>query len=214
MSGGAEEQGSGGAEVQRCGGACLGRLASISNHQSPDLIHRDKATMKKQANQSTEQQPHPLAIEIGRLFRAHGLTLALAESCTGGLIGSLITDVPGSSDYFLGSAVTYAYSAKENILGVRHETLLAHGAVSAETAGEMAQGARRIFGADIAASVTGVAGPGGALPDKPIGLVYIHLSAVDAEIGERYVWDSDRMGNKRLSAEAVLGLVIRYLGEW
>jgi PncC family amidohydrolase len=119
--------------------------------------------------------------------------------------------VPGSSDYFLGSAVTYAYSAKENILGVSHATLLAHGAVSAETAAEMAQGARRVFGADIAASVTGIAGPGGSLPGKPVGLVQIHLSAEDAEIGERHVWDSDRAGNKLLSAEAVLRLVVRYL---
>jgi len=144
-------------------------------------------------------------------LRKHGLTLALAESCTGGLVGSLITDVPGSSDYFLGSAVTYAYSAKETILGVRHETLVAHGAVSAETAAEMAQGARRVFGADIAASVTGIAGPSGGLPGKPVGLVHMHLSAADAEISERHVWHSDRAGNKRLSAEAVLRLVIRYL---
>lgn len=156
--------------------------------------------------------PHPLAIELGPLLRAHGLTLALAESCTGGLIGNLITDVPGSSDYFLGSAVTYANSAKENILGVRRETLLAHGAVSAETAAEMAQGARRLYGADIAASVTGIAGPGGDTPGKPTGLTYIHLSAPDAEIGQRHIWEADRMGNKLLSAEAVLQLVVGYLG--
>jgi PncC family amidohydrolase len=157
------------------------------------------------------QLPHPLAVELGRLLRARGLTLALAESCTGGLIGNLITDVAGSSDYFLGSAVTYANSAKENILGVRHETLLAYGAVSAETAAAMAQGARRLYGADVAASVTGIAGPGGETPGKPTGLTFIHLSAADAEIGERHVWDSDRMGNKRLSAEAVMRLVMRYL---
>jgi len=164
-------------------------------------------------SQPTNEPPHPLAVTLGLRLNARGRTLALAESCTGGLIGSLITDVPGSSDYFLGSAVTYAYSAKENILGVRHETLLTHGAVSAETAREMAQGARRVFGADIAVSVTGIAGPGGGLPDKPVGLVHIHLSATDAEFGERYVWDSDRAGNKWLSAEAALRLVIRYLGE-
>jgi len=152
-----------------------------------------------------------LAVEVGRLLLARGLTLALAESCTGGLIGSLITDVPGSSNYFLGSAVTYAYSAKEAVLGVQHETLLAHGAVSAETAAQMAQGARRLFGADIAASVTGIAGPGGGLPNKPVGLVHIHLSAADAEISERHVWDADRIGNKQLSAEAVLRLVACYL---
>lgn len=168
--------------------------------------------MEKPSAPSAAPQPHPLAVELGRLLRAHGLTLALAESCTGGLIGDLITDVAGSSDYFLGSAVTYAYSAKEGILGVRHETLLAHGAVSAETAAEMARGARRIYGADIAAAVTGIAGPGGGLPGKPVGLVHIHLAAADAEIGECHVWGADRMGNKRLSAEAVLALVIRYLG--
>ncbi len=159
----------------------------------------------------TLRQPHPLAVELGALLRARGLTLALAESCTGGLIGSLITDVAGSSDYFLGSAVCYAYSAKEAILGVPHETLLAHGAVSAETAAAMAQGARRLYGADIAASVTGIAGPGGGTPDKPTGLTHIHLSAVDAEIGQRHVWPADRLGNKLLSAEAVLRLVIEYL---
>ena len=154
-----------------------------------------------------------LAEQAGRLLLARGLTLALAESCTGGLIGSLITDVPGSSNYFLGSAVCYAYSAKEGVLGVRHETLLAHGAVSAACEAEMAQGARRLFGADIAVSVTGIAGPGGGLPNKPMGTTHVHLSAADAEIGEHHVWGADRLGNKRLSAEAVLRLVIRYLGK-
>ncbi len=152
-----------------------------------------------------------LAIMVGRRLSAAGLTLALAESCTGGLIGHLITEVAGSSGYFLGSAVCYAYSAKEKILGVRHETLVAHGAVSAETAAEMAQGARRLFAADIAVSVTGIAGPGGGLPHKPVGLVHIHLSAADAEISERHVWHADRSGNKRLSAEAVLRLILRYV---
>lgn len=164
--------------------------------------------MKKSAH----PQPHPLAVELGVLLRARELTLALAESCTGGLIGNLITDVPGSSDYFLGSAVTYANSAKEGILGVKHETLLAYGAVSAETAAEMAQGARRVYGVDVAAAVTGIAGPGGDTPGKPTGLTYIHLSAPDAEIGQRHVWDANRMGNKLLSAEAVLRLVMAYLG--
>jgi PncC family amidohydrolase len=167
--------------------------------------------MEETTKPTAIQQPHPLAGEFGRLLSARGLTLALAESCTGGLIGSLITDVAGSSDYFLGSAVTYANSAKQNLLGVRPETLLAHGAVSAETAAEMAQGARRLFGAAIAASVTGIAGPGGGMPGKPVGLVHIHLSAADAEIGERHVWGADRMGNKLLSAEAVLRLVTWYL---
>jgi nicotinamide-nucleotide amidase len=127
------------------------------------------------------------------------------------LVSNLITDISGSSDYFLGSAVTYAYSAKETILGVRHETLEEHGAVSSETAAQMAQGARRLFGADIGVSVTGVAGPTGEQPGKPVGLVYIHLSAPDTEFSERYVWDSDRVGNKRLSAWAALRLLARYV---
>jgi len=152
-----------------------------------------------------------LARKLGRLLTAQGLTLALAESCTGGLIGDLVTDVSGSSNYFLGSAVTYAYSAKEAILGVRHDTLASYGAVSPQTAAEMARGARRIFGADLAVAVTGIAGPTGGLPGKPVGLVFIHLSTKDAEIGERWVWNSDRIGNKRLTAETVLRLLIRHL---
>ncbi len=152
-----------------------------------------------------------LAAEIGSLLRERHLTLATAESCTGGLVGDLITDIAGSSDYFLGSAVSYAYSAKEGILGVRHETLLAHGAVSPETAAEMAWGARRLFRSSIAVSVTGIAGPGGGTAEKPVGLVYMHLTADDAEIGERHIWDRDRIGNKQCSTEAALALVLKYL---
>jgi PncC family amidohydrolase len=151
------------------------------------------------------------AAEIGRLLRERHLTLATAESCTGGLIGDLLTDVAGSSDYFLGGVVSYAYSAKEGILGVRHETLLAHGAVSGETAAEMAWGARRLFRSSIAVSITGIAGPGGGTAEKPVGLVYLHLTAGDAELHERHVWLSDRIGNKQRSAEAALALVLKYL---
>jgi PncC family amidohydrolase len=152
-----------------------------------------------------------LAARLGQVLLAQGKTLALAESCTGGLTASLITDIAGSSAYFLGSAVTYSYEAKEQVLGVAHATLLAHGAVSPETAGEMARAARRLFGADLALSVTGIAGPGGATPEKPVGLVCIHLSAHDAEIDEQHVWPLDRVGNKMLSAHAVLTLAMRYL---
>ncbi len=152
-----------------------------------------------------------LAAEAGRVLAERKLTLGLAESCTGGLLCNLITDIAGSSNYFLGGIVSYAYSAKEGVLGVRHETLLAHGAVSPQTAAEMAWGAQRILRSDIAMSLTGVAGPSGGTPDKPVGLVYIHLSAGDAEIGERHLWDGDRIANKERSAEAALRLLIRYL---
>ncbi len=159
------------------------------------------------------RRPHPLAFRVHRVLVERKLTLAFAESCTGGLIGDLITDISGSSAYFLGSAVTYSDDAKQKLLKVQAATLAAHGAVSAETAAEMAQGARQLYGADIAASVTGIAGPTGATPGKPVGLVYIHLSAEGAEWGERHQWDADRLGNKALSAEAVLWLVLRYLAE-
>lgn len=157
------------------------------------------------------RRPHSLASRVHRLLVKRGLTLALAESCTGGLIGDLITDISGSSAYFLGSAVTYSDNAKQRLLGVQATTLAAHGAVSAPTAAEMAQGARQLYGADIAASVTGIAGPTGATPGKPVGLVYIHLSAEGAEWGERHQWDADRVGNKVLAAEAVFRLLLRYL---
>ena len=102
--------------------------------------------------------------------------MSAAESCTGGLIGYSITDIPGASDVFLGSAVTYSNESKENILGVKHQTLLQYGAVSEETAREMVLGSIEVYQSDIAVSVTGIAGPGGATPDKPVGLVYIAVA--------------------------------------
>jgi PncC family amidohydrolase len=162
---------------------------------------------------NTTELVHPLAARLGELLRRRGWTVGLAESCTGGLIASLITDVAGSSDYFMGSAVTYANAAKAGILGVQQQTLDEAGAVSAETAAEMAQGARRIFATTLAASVTGIAGPTGATPAKPLGLTYIHLSGPHGERSERHLFDSNRMGNKLLAAEAVLRLGIRYLEE-
>jgi PncC family amidohydrolase len=149
--------------------------------------------------------------EIGALLVTRGLTLVTAESCTGGLVAHRITDVPGSSAYFLGGFVAYANEAKEEILGVRHETLLAHGAVSEETALEMARGARQRLGADLGISTTGIAGPAGGTPDKPVGLVYVALSASRVELCQRYVWQGDRLSNKEQSAEAALQLLRSYL---
>jgi PncC family amidohydrolase len=149
-----------------------------------------------------------LEARLGRLLTDKGLTLALAESCTGGLIANRVTDVAGSSAYFIGGVVSYANEAKEILLGVRHETLITHGAVSAETALEMARGVRERLGTDLAASVTGIAGPSGGTPGKPVGLTYVGLSAPGIERAERFVWDRDRAGNKALSADAVLRLLI------
>jgi nicotinamide-nucleotide amidase len=148
---------------------------------------------------------------VGELLRARGLTLALAESCTGGLIAHRITNVSGSSDYFLGGVVAYSNDAKEHILGVQHETLLKYGAVSEPTAREMAQGARRVLHADVAVSVTGIAGPTGGTPEKPVGLTFTGLSTRDGEWCERNVWQGDRESNKAQAAEAALNLLYRYL---
>jgi len=157
--------------------------------------------------------PNDTALEIivGRLLKQCAFTLALAESCTGGLVSHRVTNVPGSSDYYQGAVVAYSNEIKELILRVRRDTLHHYGAVSEHTALEMAQGVRRIFHADIGLSVTGIAGPGGGAPEKPVGLTYIALAAPDIEKAERYVWSRNRQGNKARSAEAALGLLRRYL---
>jgi len=152
-----------------------------------------------------------LESELGELLVARGLTLAVAESCTGGLLCHRLTNVAGSSRYFLGGVVSYANEAKINVLGVRLDTLQAHGAVSPQTAQEMAQSARGLFGADIALAVTGVAGPGGGTVQKPVGLVFVHLSAGDAEWGERFQWAGGREQNKAQSAASALLLLRSYL---
>ncbi len=159
-----------------------------------------------------DERLYSLSEAIGEELIARGWKLSCAESCTGGLVGHLLTEIPGSSRYFVGGLISYSNEAKENILGVRRETLLAFGAVSPQTAEEMARGARRIFNTDAAISVTGIAGPGGGMPGKPVGLVYLHLSADGVEMGERYVWSGDRSQNKWHSAEAVLQLLLRFLG--
>src|SRR5918912_4513482 len=112
---------------------------------------------------------------VGELLLAHDLKLALAESCTGGLVASRITDVPGSSHYFLGGFVTYAYEAKTACLGIPFDFLIQHGAVNPETALMMARAARERLGADVALGITGIAGPSGGSADKPVGLVYVAL---------------------------------------
>ncbi len=151
--------------------------------------------------------------QVGSLLKAQGLTLATAESCTGGLLAHRITNVPGSSAYYLGGFVTYSNQAKERFLAVRHETMLAHGAVSEEVAREMARGARRRMRADVAVAITGIAGPSGGTPEKPVGLVYVALSAADTEQCHRYLWQGDRLTNKEQSVEVALRLLLAYLQE-
>ena len=153
----------------------------------------------------------PLEIRVGQALLQLGMTLAVAESCTGGLIGHRITNVAGSSIYFMGGVVSYSYDAKEHLLGVSHQTLYEFGAVSEQTAREMARGVRRALGTDVGLAVTGIAGPGGGLPDKPVGLTWVALSARDADRAREFTWTSDRLGNKTQSAEAALALLHDYL---
>ena len=145
-----------------------------------------------------------LASRVIEIFREKGLSLAFAESCTGGMIAETITNVAGASDIFYGSAVTYVNSAKERILGVTRETLEKHGAVSSECAEEMACGARRVYGADVAMSVTGIAGPGGGSEGKPVGTVWFGLATKDGAETFRRRFDGDRAAVRRQTVEEVL----------
>jgi PncC family amidohydrolase len=148
---------------------------------------------------------------VARLLTEQGLTIAVAESCTGGLIAHQLTNVSGSSAYFLGGVVAYANQVKERVLGVSGETLTAHGAVSEACAREMARGARRLFDTDVALSSTGIAGPTGGTAEKPVGLVYMALAAQDVERCERHLWHGNRLENKQRTSEAALALLRQYL---
>ncbi len=150
---------------------------------------------------------------IAQLLRERKQTLATAESCTGGLIGSLLTDVSGSSDYYLGGIIAYANEVKQNVLGVDAATLAAAGAVSEPTALAMAHGVRHLLGSDYALSTTGIAGPTGGTADKPVGLVYMALVGPDVARCERHIWDRDRIGNKLLSAQRAIQMLIEHLTE-
>lgn len=149
--------------------------------------------------------------QIGPQLLDRGLTLVTAESCTGGLVGHLLTSQPGSSAYYLGGVVSYSNVLKMRLLGVREETLEVHGAVSEETALEMARGARRRLGGDIGVSVTGIAGPGGGTESKPVGLTFIGLSSPWGDTVRRFVWGGERAANKLASARAALQLVHQQL---
>jgi PncC family amidohydrolase len=148
---------------------------------------------------------------LGEILAQRKLTLGTAESCTGGLIGHRITNVPGSSSYFRGGIIAYSNDAKQYLLGVPVALFLAYGAVSDPVARAMARGARSALNSTLAVSVTGIAGPGGGTADKPVGLTYIALAAPNGEWSERHVWDGDRLAVKEQSADAALRLVQRYL---
>jgi nicotinamide-nucleotide amidase len=148
--------------------------------------------------------PGGLAAKLGARCAVLGLRLATVESCTGGLVGHLVTDVPGSSAWFVGGYVTYSDDLKQAMVGVPTEVLAAHGAVSAQVAMAMAIGGRTRTGADLAVAVTGIAGPDGGTPSKPVGLTYVAVADAAGVDVRRHVWSGDRHDNKRRSASAAL----------
>lgn len=155
------------------------------------------------------EESEALAARLQVACLAAGLTVATAESCTGGLLAHLLTEVPGSSGYFRGGVIAYADPVKVAQLGVPREVLAAHGAVSAQVAIAMAEGVRARLGTDLGVSVTGVAGPDGGTASKPMGLVYVAVVGGGAapEV-RRFLWPGDRTQNKLASAEAAVTMLI------
>ena len=150
---------------------------------------------------------------VGQMLCAKGYTISCAESCTGGLLTSTLTDVPGSSAYVMGSVVSYSNDVKSRILHVAEETLAAHGAVSPETARAMAEGVRDLMQTDVGVGITGIAGPGGGSPEKPVGLVYIAVSAPEKTSVEKNVFSGVRAEIKRAAVNKALAMVQEMIRE-
>jgi len=146
--------------------------------------------------------------KVAKLFRDSGLTLSVAESCSGGLIAKRITDIPGSSGYFLLGAITYSNDSKERVLGVPAELIEKYGAVSSEVALAMAEGVRRVSGSDIAIATTGIAGPGGGTPEKPVGTVFIAIDSRDGGKSFLHHFEGDRNTIRDATAETALQLLL------
>ena len=167
------------------------------------------ASLPAEARRETEAPS--LEARIGKILSEHKWTLSLAESCTGGLISHRITNVPGSSEYFIGGVVAYAYSAKVALLGVRWETLQRFGAVSSETVLEMASGARKLFKTDFALSVSCIAGPGGATPNKPVGTSWVGLASIGRMWSRHFLLSGDRAANKEMLAQLALEKLLQFI---
>lgn len=150
---------------------------------------------------------------VGQMLCAKGYTISCAESCTGGLLTSTLTDVPGSSAYVMGSVVSYSNDVKSRILHVAEETLAAHGAVSPETARAMAEGVRDLMQTDVGVGITGIAGPGGGSPEKPVGLVYIAVSTLGKTSVEKNVFSGVRAEIKRAAVNKALAMVQEMIRE-
>lgn len=150
--------------------------------------------------------------KIGEMLRARRLTMGTAESCTGGYIAHLITRVPGSSDYFCGGVVSYSNEVKHRVLGVSEESLAQYGAVSRPVVEQMVAGAIRTLGCDCAVATSGIAGPGGGTPEKPVGTVWIAAGVKDRIVSECFHFGTDREENIRMAARTALGMLVAMLG--
>jgi len=162
---------------------------------------------------AVKQDIEPIEETIGRLLRKRGWRLSTAESCTGGLIGHRITNIPGSSDYFDGGVITYSNDAKRELLKVPEEVIRTYGAVSRQTAVAMAEGIRKLRGVEIGIGVTGIAGPAGGTEAKPVGLVYIALSSPVRVECKEFRFNGDREMIKLQASEAALNMIRRLLEE-
>jgi nicotinamide-nucleotide amidase len=176
--------------------------------RADQLSERLVAQLERHLFSRDARPVHALVLD---LCRAQGLTLAAAESCTGGMVAERLTSVPGSSEVFLGAVVAYSDEVKARELGVPAEVLERQGAVSAETAAAMAGGARERLGADVAVAVTGIAGPGGATAEKPVGLVYLHVEGPAGQRSADFVFPGDRDSIRRRATVTALHLVRRLL---
>ncbi len=193
------------------------KIILINYDKDPNKTLSDMAEAKQWAidqleNKVVSEKGLSIAQELGQLLTKEKKTLAIAESCTGGLIANMVTDVAGSSDYFLFSGITYSNDAKINILNVQEKTIVEYGAVHEKTALEMAQGARLKAGADFAISTTGIAGPGGGTEEKPVGMVCIGLAGPSVSMAKTYQFSyGDRLRNKKMFAMMALELLRRHL---
>lgn len=158
-------------------------------------------------------EKEPVEVRLGHLLAARHVTIAAAESCTGGLVTSRLTDVAGSSAYVMGSIVSYTNEVKEKLVGVQHATLAAYGAVSEETAREMAEGVRHAIGTDIGLATTGLAGPGGGTAEKPVGLVYTAVATATGTTVQENHFTGTRTEVKEQASEVVLTMAVEALSE-
>ena len=178
--------------------------------RADELVHAISGPLERYLFAEDER---PVEEIVLAMCRSRGLTLATAESCTGGLVAARLTSVPGASEVFRGGVVAYADDVKQSELDVPGPVLREHGAVSPETAEAMAAGARARLGADVGVAVTGIAGPGGGTPDKPVGLVYIHAETPDGARGIEFDFPADREFIRQRAAVAALHLVRRLLAQ-